>query len=273
MSAHCCIKLDLFINILSLSLSLSLSHARAHTRARGRTPLHEWSARRTGRYLHNIWTYPCTMRDSNPRSQWLQPTYTQTARPRASPVRYSYWTALTATLLCSSRVTEVWVRSRDFSGHAMKAYAGSRSIASSFKHPYPRYWMQVCCQLHAPAALLPWNDPLYPFHRSLGEPIAGLDVFEERITSCFWWHSNPVPTALPRLPLCDRVYHSPSQVSLLLTVASLHCHLPNDYEWKEGQWIYLHVFQIRYIMEMNSQHCEAGPTTVRTWRTKYLPVR
>jgi hypothetical protein len=96
----------------------------------------------------------------------LQPTYTQTARPPAPPVWYSYWTVLTATLLRSSRVTEVWVRSRDFSGHFKKAYAGSRSVASSSTHPYPCYWVQVSCQLHAPAALSPWKDPLYPFHRS-----------------------------------------------------------------------------------------------------------
>ena len=68
--------------------------------------------------------------------------------------------------------------------------------ASSSTHPYPRYLVQVICQLHALAALLPWNDPLYPFHRRLGEPRAGLNVLENRKITCFWRHSNPVPTAL-----------------------------------------------------------------------------
>jgi len=132
---------------------------------------------------------------------------------------------LTATLLPCSRVTELRIKS-NFLGHVMKAYARSRSIASSSTHPYPRYLVQVICQLHAPAALLPWNDPLYSFHRCLGEPRAGLDVSEKRKISFFWRHSNPVPTALPRLPLLDTVYHSPQ--SFIATDRSSLTALPLD---------------------------------------------
>ena len=110
---------------------------------------------------------------------------------------------LTATLLPCSRVTELRIKS-NFLVHVMKAYAGSTSVGSIPTHPYPRYLVQVICQLHAPAALLPLNETLYPFHRSLGEPRECLNVFENRKISCFWRHSNPVPTALPRLPLHDR---------------------------------------------------------------------
>jgi hypothetical protein len=49
----------------------------------------------------------------------------------------------------------------------------------SSTHPYPRYWVLVSCQLQALAALHPRKDPLYPLHRSLGGPRAGLDIFEE----------------------------------------------------------------------------------------------
>ena len=79
----------------------------------------------------------------------------------------------------------------------MKAYAGSTSVASISTHPYPRYVVQVNCQLHALAALLPWKEPLYPFHRSLDETRAGLDVYENRKIYCFWRHSNPYPMRYP----------------------------------------------------------------------------
>jgi hypothetical protein len=205
------------------------THARARLRAAGLLwtidQLVAVAATYTTHNQHmNIFMYLAALEPAIPAIYRLQPTYTQTARPPASPIWYSYWTVLTARLLRSSRVREVRIKNKDFLGHAMKAYAGSRSIAPSSTHPYPRYWVQVSCQLHAPVALLPWKDPLYPFHRSLGEPRAGLDVFEKRKISCIWWHSKPVPTALPRLPLHDRVYHSPS--SFAATDRSLlHCRL------------------------------------------------
>ena len=37
---------------------------------------------------------------------------------------------------------------------------GSISIAPSSTHHYPRYWVQVSCQLHDTAALLPSNKPV-----------------------------------------------------------------------------------------------------------------
>jgi hypothetical protein len=44
--------------------------------------------------------------------------------------------------------------------YAMKAYWGSESMASRVL--WPRHWMEVNCQLHAPAALHPGKDPLLP---------------------------------------------------------------------------------------------------------------
>jgi len=70
-----------------------------------------------------------------------------------------------------------------------------------------------------------------PFNRSMGKPRAGLDVFEKINISCFWGYSNPVPTALPRLPLRDRVYHSPSSFNSTdrgFTALPLGMCLPND---------------------------------------------
>jgi hypothetical protein len=34
----------------------------------------------------------------------------------------------------------------------------------------PRHWLEVSCQLHAPAALPPRKSPRYPFYRRLGGP-------------------------------------------------------------------------------------------------------
>jgi hypothetical protein len=47
----------------------------------------------------------------------------------------------------------------------MKAYWGSGGIST---HSWPRHWMEVSGQLHAPAALLPGKE--YPLNRRLGEP-------------------------------------------------------------------------------------------------------
>jgi hypothetical protein len=44
--------------------------------------------------------------------------------------------------------------------HAPKAYWGNRSIA--LRSLRPRYWMEVSCQLHVPAALPPGKEPLVP---------------------------------------------------------------------------------------------------------------
>ena len=51
-------------------------------------------------------------------------------------------------------------------------------------------------------------------------------------TSCFWGHSNHVQIALPRLPVRDRVYHSPSSfiATVLASLYSLGMCLPSDYE-------------------------------------------
>jgi len=135
----------------------------------------------------------------------------------------------------------------------------------------------VSFQLHAPAALLPWNDPLYPFNLSMGGSRPGQDVFGTRKISCFWLRSNPVPTALPRLPLRQRVYHSPWSfiaTDRSLTALLLGMYLANGFAGRhvEGLWIQLHVFQTRYVMEMSGQHCGSGRT--RMWRrTNYLPLR
>ena len=75
------------------SLLRLLDHTHKHTT--GRTPVYEWSVRHTCRYLHNTTNtkdeYPCTQRDSNPRSQQsggYRPT-AQTARPPGS-AEYSH---------------------------------------------------------------------------------------------------------------------------------------------------------------------------------------
>jgi len=103
----------------------------------------------------------------------------------------------------------------------MKAYAGSRSIASSCTHLYPHYSCRWVVSF-TPRPHTPVERPPVSFHRSLGGPRAGLDVFEKRKISCFWAHSSPVPTALTRLPLRDRVYHSPSSV-IATDRSLLHC--------------------------------------------------
>ena len=148
-----------------------------------------------------------------PAIQRLQPTYA----------------ILTATLLPSSRDIE-GVRSKVFLAHVMKACAECRSIAPSSRHPYPRYWCDVICQLHAPAAILPWNDPLYPFHSSLGEPIADLGVFIRKKITCLAVFEPLTDCATHCVAVCITY----PQVSLLMTLASalpLDMCLANDCGW------------------------------------------
>lgn len=55
-----------------LVVYVSSSHTIRKTLTLGRTPLKEWTVRRTGRYLHDTNTtddHRCRHRDSNPRSQ------------------------------------------------------------------------------------------------------------------------------------------------------------------------------------------------------------
>jgi hypothetical protein len=159
-----------------------------------------------------------------PAIQWLQPTYPQTARPATSITSMiQLLNGLKGDVTSSSRVMEVRVKSKNF---LVYAYAGSKSIAPSSTHTYPRYCVHVSCQLHAPAALLcthstaVWVGP---------EPVW---TFWETKICCFWRHSNPALTALPTLPLRDRVYHSPSSciaTDRSHTALQVDMCLPNDY--------------------------------------------
>jgi hypothetical protein len=87
----------------------------------------------------------------------------------------------------------------------MKAYAGSRSIAPNSIHPNHRYWVQVSCQLHVPAALPPWND---------------VWVSPESVWTFLRKQNLLLQTALPCVTGCT----THPQVSLLPT-ASLHWRL------------------------------------------------
>ena len=119
-----------------------------------------------------------------------------------------------------------------------------------------------------PGRITTVERPPVPIPQDSGWAQCRTGRFGEKI-SCFWRYSNPVPTALPRLPLRDRVYHSPSSFVITdrsFTTLPLGTCLPNDYE--------LHVFQIRYVMEVSGQHCVSGPKTVtNVEENKYLPVR
>jgi hypothetical protein len=159
----------------------------------------------------------------------------------------------------------------------MKVYAGEQKYSSNL-HPSLTSLMGAGeFQLQAPAALLPWNDPLYPFNMSIRGSRLAQGIFEIRKITCFWRDSNPVKIALPRLPLRERVYHSLS--SFIVTDRSFTslpfgmC-LPNGFAGRhvEGLWIQLHLFQTRYVIEMSGQHCGSGRT--RMWRRKNsLPLR
>jgi hypothetical protein len=50
-------------------VTVEVSWSRARTHTPNRTPLNEWSARRTGSYLNTRNEHPCCQRDSNPLSQ------------------------------------------------------------------------------------------------------------------------------------------------------------------------------------------------------------